>query len=469
VFSDDVRKQVVHSEIDRAVPREELLAAGEGEVSADGESTLAAPLASGPEHASIPTAIDSTARNGESVARRRYQRGSVFQNKTRTVWLGMYSEYVFDSHGVEKRVRHQVVLGPIRKSDGTQMSKREAQRLLQPYVDRANSSLATSARERKGAAFDAFAQIWERDYLSLSKPSTQSTMRGHIKRLKAAFGQKDMRQITTGDLQRVISAMVADEYEPKTIRNLWATVRLVWDAALAQGYIDRVLSKPRLPRISRKVPRYFRLEDVAKIIAHSQGEHRAFFWLAAETGLRAGELAGLRLGDVEPDRISVGQAVWHGRIQAPKTNNALRTIGISPQLGALLWEQAERQKEKGREFLFSSSTGSPWDASLFRRRKLKPLLRSLEIREAGFHGFRHFNASLLSSLRVPLKVIQERLGHASAGSLTLDVYTHSEWEENLEAAQLAGEKIEKAVNSVSLTAVEEKGPADQNQQALVST
>jgi hypothetical protein len=80
-----------------------------------------------------------------------------------------------------------------------------------------------------------------------------------------------------------------------------------------------------------------------------------------------------------------------------------------------------------------------------------------------------FQRPPLSSLRVPLKVIQERLGHASAGSLTLDVYTHSEWEENLEAAQLAGEKIEKAVNSVSLTAVEEKGPADENQQALVST
>ena len=145
----------------------------------------------------------------------------------------------------------------------------------------------------------------------------------------------------------------------------------------------------------------------------------------------------------------------------------MRTVALSPQLGALLWEQIERQNEKDREFLFSSSTGSPWDASLFRRRKLKPLLRSLEIKEAGFHAFRHFNASLLSSLRVPLKAIQERLGHASAGSLTLDVYTNSEWEENAEAAQLAGERIEKAVNSVSLTAIQQKGLADENQQAPV--
>jgi integrase len=402
----------------------------------------------------------------ENPWRRRYQRGSVYQNKAKTVWLGNYAEYRLDSDGAEKRVRREVVLGAVRKPDATVMSKREAQRLLQPYVDRINSSLSTLARERKSATFDAFAQIWEQDYLSLSKASTQSTMRGHIKRLKSVFSQKDMRQISTGDLQRVIASMVADEYQPKTIRNLWATVRLIWDAALAQGYVDRVLPKPRLPRVSRKVPKYFRLEDVAKIIAHSHGEQRVFYWLAAETGLRAGEIAGLRLGDVEPERISVSQSVWHGRVQAPKSDNALRTIAVSPQLGVLLLEQSERQIGKGHDFLFSSSTGSPWDASLFRRRKLKPLLRTLGVREAGFHGFRHFNASLLSSLRIPLKVIQERLGHASAGSLTLDVYTHAEWEENVEAAQLAGEKIEKAVNSVSLTAVKEKELPTQKSKAL---
>jgi len=416
----------------------------------------------------ICPAIDSTARIGESVARRRYQRGSVYRNKAKTVWLGMYSEYILDSSGVEKRQRRQIVLGPVRRPDGTELRKREAQRILQPYVDHVNSSLSEPAREHKSATFEAVAQIWERDYLCLAKPSTQATMRGQIKRLKAAFGHTNIRQIGTSDLQRIVATMDAEDYEPKTIRNLWATARLVWDAALGQGYVDRVLPKPKLPRISRKMPKYFRLEDVAKIVAHSRGEFRAFYWLAAETGLRAGELTGLRLTDVAVDRIAVSQSVWHGRVQTPKTNNAVRTIAVSAQLGALLWEQVARQKRKGHDFLFSTSTGCPWDASLFRQRKLKPLLRSAEIREAGLHAFRHFNASLLSSLRVPLKVIQERLGHASAGSLTLDVYTHSEWKENVEAAQLAGEQIEKAANSVSLTAIQQKGPADQNQQALVS-
>lgn len=173
------------------------------------------------------------------------------------------------------------------------------------------------------------------------------------------------------------------------------------------------------------------------------------------------------MADVGLDRITVRQSVWHGRVQTPKTNNALRAVALSPQLGALLCEQVERQERKGHDFLFSSSTGSPWDASLFRRRSLKPFLHLLEIEQAGFHGFRHFNASLLSALRVPPKVIQERLGHASAGSLTLDVYTHSEWKENVEAARLAGDQVERAVNSVSLTAIQQKRPADENQQALV--
>jgi hypothetical protein len=72
----------------------------------------------------------------------------------------------------------------------------------------------------------------------------------------------------------------------------------------------------------------------------------------------------------------------------------------------------------------------------------------------------------LSSLRIPLKVIQERLGPASASSLTLDVHVHSEWSQNVEAAQLARQTIEKAVNSVSLTACKQEGLPIQKPEAL---
>jgi integrase len=350
------------------------------------------------------------------VARRRFQKGSVFLNKTKTQWLGMYAEYVLDSNGVERRSRKQVILCPAKLGE-TVTRKREAQHLLQPYVDRVNSSLALPLRERKNATFEAFAQIWEGDYLSLSKPSTQSGIQSHLNRLKAAFGKKDMRQIDAGDIQRLVSAMTEQKLSPKTIRNLWGTINLIWNAALAQKYVDALLPKPKLPRKPKIKPRHFTLADVANIIAASQGEARAFYWLAAETGLRSGELAGLKLTDISGERLTVNRSVWHGKEQSPKTDNAVRTLALSPQLVTLLWEQISRQKLKGREFLFSASTGSPWDMNLVRQRKFRPFLRALGIRDAGFHAFRHFNV-LKPDYSVSLTAIkEERLPMAKSEAL----------------------------------------------------
>jgi hypothetical protein len=65
-----------------------------------------------------------------------------------------------------------------------------------------------------------------------------------------------------------------------------------------------------------------------------------------------------------------------------------------------------------------------------------------------YHAFRHFNVSLMDALRVPLKTIQERIGHALTGSFTLDVYGHTlDWKYNEDAAKGLGEEIAHAVES----------------------
>ena len=400
-----------------------------------------------PRKARITSTTGSTARNGDSVQRRRFQRGSVRLNKANTMWVGEYVEYVLDAQGAEKRLRHRVVLCPSKK-DGIATGKREAQRLLQPYVDRANTALAAPVRERKSSTFEAFAEIWERDYLSLSKPSTQSGTKSTLKRLRAAFGRKDMRAIDAGDIQRFIATGAAQGLDPKTLRNHWGTISLIWSAALAQKFVDSLLPKPKLPRRSKKKAKFFNLTEVARIIAASEGENRPFYWLAGESGLRGGELAGLKQGDIDGERLTVNRSVWHCKEQTPKTNNALRTLALSPQLVTLLWEQIARQKAKGSDYLFSASTGRPLDMNVFRKRKMAVLLMSLEISPAGFHAFRHFNVAMMDALRVPLKTIQERIGHALTGSFTLDVYGgQPEWGRNLEGAQALGAELENAVNA----------------------
>jgi hypothetical protein len=124
-------------------------------------------------------AIDSAkARKGiNTVARRRFQRGSVFLNRTKTLWQGTYSDYVLNVNGVEQRVRRQIVLSPSRRADGSSVRKNEAKKLLQPHINRANERLAAPSRERKSVSFTAFSEIWERDYLCLSKPSTRAVLK----------------------------------------------------------------------------------------------------------------------------------------------------------------------------------------------------------------------------------------------------------------------------------------------------
>jgi integrase len=154
----------------------------------------------------------------------------------------------------------------------------------------------------------------------------------------------------------------------------------------------------------------------------------------------------LRIQDVALDSITVEQSVWGGEEQQPKTQNAVRKIAISTQLAELLWKQIGRQKAVGHSFLFTVGTGSPLDINIERSRRLAPLLETLELAKAGYHAFRHFNVSLMDALRVPLKTIQERIGHALTGSFTLDVYGHTlDWKANEDAAQGLGDELAKAV------------------------
>lgn len=399
-------------------------------------------------------------------------------NATKTLWLGAYSRYVLDSHGVETRVRKQITLSPTKTGD-TKIGKREAMRLLQPHLDKANASISAPEHERKSITFDAFSEVWARDYLALQKPASQSATRSYLKRLRAAFGKRDMRSIGAGDVQRLIAASIAEELSPKTVRSIWNAISQIWQAALVQKYVDAVLPKPKLPRNHKRKARFFTLKEVSRIIDASTGEHRLLYWLLAETGIRAGELAGLRLGDIDGESLTVNQSVWHGREQTPKTQNSIRTLGLSPQLVSLLWEQIARQRKKGEKhaFLFTSENCTPWDMNVYRRRKMAKLLKSLGIAKAGFHAFRHFNVAILDALNVPLKTIQERIGHALTGSFTLDVYGGKpDFQRNIEAGKRAGAEVQRAIIehqaekasglNCCLTTANEKGSEDAISQAF---
>ena len=365
---------------------------------------------------------------GGSLARRRYQKGRVFLRGIKNpVWVGRWREDVIED-GRIRRIEKSEVLGS--KSDYP--TKRLALRELEKRLSVVNDP---RYRARPTATFAEFASRWESLVLTQHKPSTQITIRSHLRRhLVPFFGRYQMREIGPEEVQRFVSSV---KLSAKTAKNLFATMQMLWKSARAWGYVAHdAVSDVVLPKRQRAARRYFSVEDVQRILAAVPEPYHTFYWLAVETGMRAGELCGLRESDFDLDRglVSVRQSVWRGKFQSPKSENALRCFALSPRLLAHIVDFLKRWKPNERGLLFATRNGTPWDANLLVKRKLYPLLDSLRIERGGLHAFRHTNSTLMDRLGAPFKVRQQRLGHSDV-TLTLDTYTHPVSEDDVRLAE----------------------------------
>jgi integrase len=178
-----------------------------------------------------------------------------------------------------------------------------------------------------------------------------------------------------------------------------------------------------------------RLLDAAK--GHPQ---EALFVLALATGMRRGELLGLKWQDVNLDMgvLQVRRALTRmptglGYQEAePKTKTSRRSIILPSFAIEALKEHRTRQLEmkqkagiawEEHDYVFCTSTGkhlSPGHDVLV---QLKKLLEKAGLPDIRFHDLRHSTATLLLSKGVHPKVVQEILGH-SAINMTMDIYSH---------------------------------------------
>jgi integrase len=408
-----------------------LLNACETGVSRDGGSALCG-VSDRTNCASIRGQGQLIGERGGKLARRRFQKGSVFlRGKKSQVWVGRWREDVIEDGRIRREYRSEV-LG----SRSDYPTKRLALRELEKRLSVVNDS---RYRARPTATFEEFASRWESLVLTQHKPSTQVTIRSHLrKHLVPYFGRWQMREIELEKVQQFVSSV---KVSAKTAKNLFATMQMLWKSARAWGYVAHdAVSGMVLPKRSRVARRFFSLEEVRSILEGASEPLHTFYWLAVETGMRAGELCGLRVRDfdLEGGLVSVRQSVWRGKFQSPKSENAVRSFALSPRLLAHVADFLKRWKPNERGLLFATRTGTPWDANLLVKRKLYPLLDAIGIKRGGLHAFRHANSTLMDRLGVPLKVRQERLGHSDS-SLTLDVYTHVAKEDDVRvAAQLDG-------------------------------
>jgi integrase len=298
------------------------------------------------------------------------------------------------------------------------------------------------------------------------KPSTQGTMRSHMQKyLVPEFGDLSLRDVQPEKVQQFIANL---RVSPKTVRNISVTFQLMWKSAMAWNYVSHdALAGVVLPKPKRARRFFLTLEETRRILAAAPEPYRTFYWLAAETGMRAGELCGIQVDDIDLNRglVSVRQNVWHGELQDPKSENAVRTFAISSRLREHLRGFLAGWRRNPERLVFATRNGTPWDTNLHVKRKFRPLLRKLGIQECGLHAFRHANASLMDELSVPMKVRQQRLRHSDP-RLTMNTYTHMAGADDERIAEQLGEMLDVVGRKDENKAPNEKGPA--SRQALIN-
>ena len=156
--------------------------------------------------------------------------------------------------------------------------------------------------------------------------------------------------------------------------------------------------------------RFLSTEEARKLVGAAEGYWRALIVFLLHTGCRFGEAAGLRWDDLELEaplaRVRVQRAAWQG-IVGPTKNGRTREIPLTPD--AL---EALPSLPRSGDFVFALRDGTlptPAEACAYLHR----ICDRASIKRISWHVLRHMFATELSSQNVPIRVIQELLGHAS--------------------------------------------------------
>ncbi len=334
------------------------------------------------------------------------------QNGTIEVRNGAYrGRWLEDVPGVHERVKRSVVLGLTRE-----MTKSEARRKLRGVIS-ATGMDSPSYRIPSGDSFAARVERWEQNYLVRMKPSNQSNMRYHLNAyLLPKWGTTPVDLITADKVNEWLGSDELRHLATATVRGIVTTLQLVLGVRFGTGKIHY-----RSTVEEEADARCFSSEEVAAIVAAATGQYKALFALAAETGMRAGELYGLQVEDIDFARnvVHVRRSTWKGKLQSPKTRNARRAVDVQPYVTEML-----REHLAGRQsgLVFLSTRNTLLQNATVLDSHLQPLLKQLGFAQGGMHAFRHFRVSFLVQNETPVEVIKRWLGHGSEQMIRH--YTH---------------------------------------------
>ncbi len=349
--------------------------------------------------------------------------------------------------------------GTIRKrSDGRwegrlQVGIKEDKPVLRYFYGRTRREVAeqiTQTQEEMGEGVSPEVAKWTvEDYLkhwleNVAKPSVKPrTFVGYEMYVRLYLiphlGGVPLRKLTALEIQGMNTRLL-EHLSARTVSHNLTILKNALNQAVRSGLLPRnVASLVDSPRVARYEIQILTPEQVKALLEAAHGDrYETLYLVAIATGLRMGELFGLRWSEVELERarlnvkaaLSRKKGSWS--LTEPKSKSSRRSVVLPFQVVASLKEHRLRQLEdrlaagpdwQDNDLVFCTRVGTPLAACNLHRRSFKPLLEKAGLPDIRFHDLRHTCASLLLGQNEHPKVVQDLLGHSTI-SLTMDTYSH---------------------------------------------
>lgn len=311
-------------------------------------------------------------------------------------------------------------LGPVRPAgtrDGLTKTQAEAQ------LRKLMADVAAPVAERVTVQ-DAAERLLEHLEAMGRKPSTIRAYRCLLRaQIGPRIGDRPVARVTTEDVERLIAALRRDGLSVKTVMNMLGFLHSIMEYSVRRGWTNtnpcRRVDRPRSDTAGSKEIHFLDGPEIEALLQAVPDDdygrvYRAVYLCAVMTGMRRGELIALRWQDVDwpAQRIRVRRNYVNGRFGTPKSRRGSRSIPLADRLGGeldRLYQQTAYQADDDLVFA-NPHTGRPLDGNALLR-SFQRTLTSAGVRRVRFHDLRHTFGTRMAAAGVPMRTLQEWLGH----------------------------------------------------------
>lgn len=254
------------------------------------------------------------------------------------------------------------------------------------------------------------------------------------------IGRVVLSRLAPQHLQQLYANRIEAGLSESSVAHLHSVMHTALRQAEAWGAVQRNVARlVNPPRVRRHEMRTLSPAEARMLLqAASSDRYEALFAVAVSTGMRLGELLGLRWRDVQLDAATLRviaslQATKEGyQFVEPKSARSRRQIALTQTaVAALRRHRAAQALERFRhgrvwhdlDLVFTSENGGPVDDTNLRTRHFYPLLARAGLPRLRLHDLRHTAATLMLGRGVHPKIASEMLGHSQI-AVTLDLYSH---------------------------------------------